>query len=267
MTGDIPRTVRLDRPGEDWRLSLVEAKDGYRAELTNTELHERVTVAIAQSAFTLLAQRSLDGGGLDRYEQPARIEIELTDAITEHLTNGPVVLAITGRSGSGKTTLAEAVMETLRERSVSSIILSTDDYNRGRSGLRALFGHNNHTNWDAHHVYDTLLMARHIQALKNGHSIPRHAFNFAESEPHTLVEGNVIDPAQVIIIEGIMANSPNLTDVTDLGYLMPTPLATCIGRRVLRDIKQGRAGAVASNPEELLRYQLEVAEPEYLSRL
>ena len=262
------KEFRLSSSREDWRLLLrkheLEGGDEYQAVLSHRTMDVLVKTSIKQAYFEYYETHPQD----EQKAPPSNEEVELiVDAAREKLSGEPLVIAITGRSGSGKTTLAEAVMAKLHEDGRSAVILSTDDYNRGRSGLRALFGHDDHANWDAHHVYDTALMARHLEELKSGRSIPRHGFNFAESEPHELVEGDTVDPAQVIIIEGIMANSPNLKDVTDICHLVPTPLATCIGRRVMRDMQQNRGGSVANNAEDLLRYQLEVAEPEYLSRL
>ena len=177
-----------------------------------------------------------------------------------------VAVCLTGRSGSGKSTAAQALKEKLMQKDISSAIISVDDYNRGRSGLRELFGHDNHTNWDAHHVYDTALLAGHVERLKGGLSVPRFVFDFELGE-RRLAADEVIEPAQVIIVEGIMANSLNLEAVTDLSYVIPTSLAACIGRRVLRDIQQNRAGAIGATAEDILRYQLEIAEPEYQSRL
>lgn len=271
MTGDIPRTIRLDRRGEEWRLNLTGVEDGddsiCQAELHGPQLEEKIKAPIAKSAFMLYERYATIHERREIYAWPQGIESELADAIVEQLTKESIVLSVTGRSGSGKTTLAKKVMEILHERGISSVVLSTDDYNRGKKEIARILGHDNNTNWDAHYVYNTARMAEHIRRLKSGLAIPRHGFNFARSEPHELTEADIIEPAQVIIIEGIMANSPNLKDVTDLGYLVPTLLATCIGRRVLRDIQQNRAGAIGSVPEALLRYQLEVAEPEYLSRL
>lgn len=271
MTGDIPRIVRLDRRGEEWRLSLSQEDERdatpYWAELYGPGLGEKLKTPIAKSAFVLYTRHISALEKREIYAWPHGIEEELADATLERLTETPIALFITGRSGSGKTTLAEKVMGILHERGISSLVLSTDDYNRGKKEIATILGHDANANWDAHYVYNTARMAEHIEQLKSGLPIPRHSFNFVTSEPHELIEGDVIEPAQVIIVEGIMANSPNLKLVTDLSYLVPTPLATCIGRRVLRDIRKKRAGAIGRDPKRILQYQLEIAEPEYLSRL
>lgn len=259
------KEVRLDIPGEEWQLRLHRHDYGERsvhqAVLSHRTMEMLVKVSIKRAIFDFYAAlephspRSVDQDPIET----------ITEAVVEKLTDTPTVLTITGRSGSGKSTLAEQVSLAFTEHGISSTILSADDYNRGRTGLRELFGHDNHTNWDAHYVYDTALLARHIEGLKSGVSAPQYVFDFKKSE--RFETGDMVEPAQVIIVEGIMANSPNLTSVADLSYLMPTPLATCIGRRALRDKKENRGGAIGNDTETFLQYQLHVAEPEYRARL
>jgi uridine kinase len=73
-----------------------------------------------------------------------------------------------------------------------------------------------------------------------------------------------IEPTDVIIIEGIYAQAPEITKGSDLQYEMTTPLATCIGRRLLRDIAERPEFA---DPATSLGYMLSEAEPAYRAQV
>lgn len=176
----------------------------------------------------------------------------------EHLGKAPsATIHIGGRSGSGKSTIVREVLELLESYSLPSLVISTDDYHRG---TRWLVEHNNGapwTDWDAPIVYDTAAMAQDLEALQRGEHVCRREIDWSVAEP--IVTGS-IGPAPVIIIEGIYALSPDITKSTHLTYEMTTPLATCIGRRLLRDLKERPEFA---DPAKSLAYMLEYAEPAY----
>ena len=81
----------------------------------------------------------------------------------------------------------------------------------------------------------------------------------ATSNPTDEIE--VIDPTKtpVIFVEGIHALDPQLGGLYDLTIFAEAPLATRVGRRLERDLVEGRT----FSPEDNLRYLLEVAEPTY----
>ncbi len=85
-------------------------------------------------------------------------------------------------------------------------------------------------------------------------------FDFGLEEP--VIEG-VVTPSDLVIVEGIYAGSPDLVDHRHLHITIPTPLATCVGRRLARDQKEGRLNSSLGTPADILRYQLETAEPMY----
>jgi len=264
MTDHEP-TIKLHHSREPWLLMLGKEDGEYKAILDTLIGISTgpITTSLSRAAFYLY----------DRHEQP-RIQPEALQAkkIAEEIRarleeKTPVYAGILGRSGSGKTTVARNVAAQLTNKGVRAEILSTDDYNRGEKSLLQLTGQDAWSNWDAPIVYDTAAMARDLQALRRGGSIPRRVYNFETNEPKYTAGGAEILPASVIIVEGIMANSPDLSSELDLCYEVPTPLATCIGRRVLRDTISNRAGSVGGSPSDVLRYQLEVAEPEYRKRL
>lgn len=183
--------------------------------------------------------------------------------ITAHqMTNSSSVITISGRSGSGKSTLSRQLIERIQAASLASeiVTLSTDDYHRGKTWLDHYNNDEPWSNWDDEIVYDLTALRSDVSALQQGQSIDRRTFNFSTQETE---QTGVIMPSPIIIIEGIYAGAQNLREATDLNYEVPTPLATCIGQRIARDREQGRINESLANPQDILRYLLENAEPSY----
>ncbi len=171
----------------------------------------------------------------------------------------PIVACVSGRSGSGKSTITRQLQQ-LAERHFGKVVrLSTDDYHQGKKWLEATYGAP-WTNWDAPEVYDTKLLALDLQKLTSGQPIGARRFDFGLEE--TVIEGEVT-PSDLIIVEGIYSGSPDLDNHRDLHVAIPTPLATSVGRRLNRDRQEARLNDSLSNLKDILRYQLEIAEPMY----
>lgn len=166
------------------------------------------------------------------------------------------VVTVGGRSGSGKSTTIQEVRSLLTKNGIQSIILSTDDYNRGRTWLENYSGHT-WSNWELPIVYDLELLQADLRQLRAGNDIPQRYIDFTTEEP--AISG-VIRPAPVVLIEGIYANDTSLDHIAQLRYKILTPLATCLGRRILRDVNERPGFADASHN---LKYMLEVGEPAY----
>lgn len=182
--------------------------------------------------------------------------------ITEQLAVGrPATIHIGGRSGSGKSTIVREVVARLEAQGYSSAVMSTDDYHRGNTWLVEFNGGEPWTHWDEPVVYDTKAMAHDLANLQAGKAIYRREIDWTTVEPHF---PGVVQPCDVIIIEGIYALSPDITGSNDLCYEMTTSLATCIGRRLLRDIQERPQFA---DPVKSLGYMLTEAEPAYQQQL
>lgn len=182
---------------------------------------------------------------------------EVVSSIIEQLQKQSVVVArVAGRSGSGKSTMIREVEAELASRKIGSVTLSTDDYHRGKTWLERYKGCQ-WTEWDAPIVYNLEALANDIQALQTGESVAARRFDFSTEEP---AYDALITPQPVILIEGIYAKSPILDSVSDVLFEIATPLATCVGRRLLRDMRERPQFA---DPEKSLRYILEQAEPAY----
>lgn len=165
---------------------------------------------------------------------------------------------IGGRSGSGKSTIVRNLRKQLSEYGLSSEVISTDDYHRGEKWLSEYSGGEQWCDWDDPIVYDTEHMADDLARLASGERIAKREVDFTG-----IVESKIVGeirPVDVLIIEGIYAGSPDLALFADNKYEMPTPLATCIGRRLRRDLLERPEFADATKS---LRYMLEYAEPRY----
>jgi len=167
----------------------------------------------------------------------------------------PVVAQICGRSGSGKSTIVHELQDTLHEHGVESIVLSTDDYHRGSTWLNAYNNGEEWSEWDHPIVYDTATAKTDLAKLLAGSSIDRRTIDFTVCEP---VITGAIRPAPVILLEGIYAGTKEFDALSELRINIPTPLATCIGRRLLRDMRDRPEFA---DPAKSFRYMLEQAEP------
>lgn len=209
----------------------------WRAHLSFRRLHSGQEALVPQSELT--SQAIVD------------------DILLQRSHNQPIVVHIGGRSGSGKSTVVHEVRASLDTLGITSDVLSTDDYHRGTSWLTRYNGDQTWTHWDDPIVYDTKTMAHDLLTLTRGESIVRREIDWSIAEPRAV--GTMTMP-DVLLIEGIYANSPDISHEGDLVYEMTTPLATCIGRRLLRDLRERPEFA---DPEKSLLYMLTEAEPAY----
>ena len=201
-------------------------------------------------------------GGKEALALPGELDTgKIAEAIwRRHHTSTYTVATIAGRSGSGKTTVIRDVQQQLEQNGIRSIVLSTDDYHRGKSWLESYKG-SEWTDWDAPIVYDVEALQADIRRLWSGETIAKQHFDFDTSEP---AHDGVLEPAPVILVEGIYARHHSFGAMTDLRFELPTPLATCIGRRLLRDLQER---PVFADPKKSLRYMLENAELAYRNQI
>ncbi|MBP6037742.1 MAG: zeta toxin family protein [Candidatus Saccharimonas sp.] len=205
-----------------------------------------------------IAFRRSNNGNEALLPQPElSVDTIIADILALRLGRAPVVVHVGGRSGSGKSTIVRQIQSALEQYSLSSVVLSTDDYHRGASALAAINNGEPWIHWDDPIVYDTKAMAKDLANLYEGSCIYRREINWASVEPSYT---SIIKPSDVVIIEGIYAQSPVICGEHDLVYEMTTPLATCIGRRLLRDMRERPEFA---DPVKSLGYMLNEAEPAY----
>ena len=232
---------------EDYQSALID--------VTGDPTYDKSTIAFSQfeGSFEPIQELSAEN---------------IVDEMVAQLRTGKeqVVIGISGMSGSGKTTLANEVelnlMNRFGESRTVAARLSTDDYHRGKTWLEATYG-SPWTNWDAPEVYDTERLACDIKSLLAGNSIDKKYFDFEREE--TVTDGT-LTPAPFVIVEGIFAGSPHLKRIRDLHFNLPTPIATTVGRDLLRLLHSDRPNNSIGSPEARLRYQLETAIPTYQSQ-
>lgn len=269
---DIHKLRYSPEPGIDYDFLSIFSDNDMRLEIENPERIDEIMINHADAVEVtdhrlgsneflahLLFRRVF---GDDEPLRP-RPDLRPADAIRdikEQLAAGNTpIVKVYGRSGSGKSTFVREVAEGL---GTPSIVLSTDDYNHGKTYLDAITG-DVWTDFESPDTYDTALMADDLARLLRGESVNGRTFDFVSQEP---VMTDIIMPTPVIFIEGIHANSPDFDRFDTLAYELPTSAAESAARRILREFSGERDQSAFPTPESLLRYIIEKVEPSYQSR-
>jgi len=136
-----------------------------------------------------------------------------------------IVIGIAGGSGSGKSTLAKNLLNALPD----SVLITHDDYYRSGE-------HSPDFNYDEPSAFETELLTEHLDMLIGGASVEVPIYDYtihrrSEQKRH-------IDPAEVIIIEGILVfENEELRKRTDLRIFVDTPEEDRLKRRIKRDTR------------------------------
>ena len=151
------------------------------------------------------------------------------------MDNNILVIGIAGGTGSGKTTLMKNIIEKFGD---VVTVLSHDNYYRRNDHLnyeeRCLI------NYDEPGALETDLMARQLEALRNGQAIDCPVYDFSQ---HNRSQETVhIEPRQVIIVEGILIfENEALRNLMDMKIFVDTDADIRLCRRIKRDVnKRGR---------------------------
>ena len=141
------------------------------------------------------------------------------------------IIAIAGGSGSGKSTFASRLLNQFPE---SISLVSCDNYYKAQDHLpleeRRLL------NYDAPESLEFDLMARHLQALKQGEAVDCPVYDYALHTRSGKVEH--IEPRPVIIVDGILILSdPALRELFDLMIYVEADADERILRRARRDME------------------------------
>ena len=148
------------------------------------------------------------------------------------------IIGICGGTASGKTTVAKKVYEeTSKFGSVA--VIRIDDYYKDLSHL--CLEDRKKVNFDHPDAYDVELICKDLNKLKNGESINKPTYDFTMHNRSSITE--VVEPANVIILEGIMVFAfKELRDVCDIKLYVDTPDDIRFIRRLSRDNeKRGRS--------------------------
>lgn len=146
---------------------------------------------------------------------------------------GTIIIGVAGGTASGKSTLVKKLQEAFEGESV--ITICHDYYYKAHNELD--YEERTKLNYDHPDAFDTDMMIADILKLKNGESIYRPVYSFVN---HNRTDKTVrIDPAQVIIIDGILIlENKSLRDLMDVKVYVDTDADVRLGRRLLRDVQE-----------------------------
>lgn len=144
--------------------------------------------------------------------------------------HSPFVITISGPSGSGKTTIVHELIDAL---DMPIALVHTDDYYIGKTRMRTEMPLGNELNFDHPASIDLAKLAQDIVSLQANQAISSPIYDMAISEPTS--QTRVIQPARVIIIEGIAANLDEIRSYSDLSICVTAPLEERIQRCITRD--------------------------------
>lgn len=144
------------------------------------------------------------------------------------------IIGIAGGTASGKTTLARKVYEASQNYG-SVVVIKMDDYYKDLSKLT--YEERTKINYDHPDSYDSNLLIKHLNDLKQGIPVERPCYDFVSHNRSS--ETVLVKPSNVIIIEGIMIFAiPELKDMFDIKIFVDTPDDIRLIRRMTRDIKE-----------------------------
>ncbi len=147
-----------------------------------------------------------------------------------------LLIGICGASGSGKSTLAQDLARKITGRVV---LLNQDAYYRDHAYLP--FEERAKINYDEPGVFEHDELLYDMKLLAEGRTITRKAYDYAQ-HCRADVGGEMIEPAETVIIEGIHAfYDERLRSMMDFRIFIRVDPDICLLRRVKRDIvERGR---------------------------
>ena len=142
------------------------------------------------------------------------------------------IIGIAGGTGSGKSTFTNRLKEHFGDRVT---VIYHDDYYRAHDEIP--FEQRQYINYDHPDSLETDLLVAHLKALREGKSIECPVYDFTR---HTRSkETKVIEPSQVIIVEGILIfQDERLRNLFDIKIFVEADADERILRRVLRDMNE-----------------------------
>jgi uridine kinase len=160
----------------------------------------------------------------------------MTSICIQALFASPILIGIAGGTGSGKTTMAQKIQDAFPDQ---SILICQDSYYKDLSHLtmeekaRMNFDHPNSLDFD--------LLRQHLLDLTHRKAIEQPIYSFSTYERD--IETQRVEPAQVIIVEGILLFAAlDVRDLFDLKIFVDTDADIRLLRRVERDTaERGRS--------------------------
>ena len=145
-----------------------------------------------------------------------------------------LVIGIAGGSGSGKTTVVRAITDRLKKEKV--VVIPQDSYYKDSSDLTDEEKRNH--NFDHPNASDWELLSSQLAELKNGKSVEQPIYSYISCS-RSKTETVRVDPADVIIIEGILVfNCKELRDQMDVKIFVDADDDDRLMRVMARDITE-----------------------------
>ena len=146
-----------------------------------------------------------------------------------------LVIGIAGGSGSGKTTLMKNIISRF---GAQIAVISHDNYYKRRDELP--FEERCKLNYDEPAAFDTQLMVRQLEQLRQGKALDCPVYDFTVHNRSDEVIR--IEPKNVIVVEGILIfENKSLRDKMDIKIFVDTDADVRLCRRIKRDVnKRGR---------------------------
>lgn len=146
----------------------------------------------------------------------------------------PLLIGIAGGSASGKTSVAQAIYQKFAKTN-RVYILKQDDYYKDQSDME--MEQRVKTNYDHPMAFDNELMLAQVNDLLARKTIEKPLYDYKEHTRSSEIE--IVDPVDVIIIEGLFAlENADLRDLYDLKLYVDTDADIRFIRRLLRDVNE-----------------------------
>ena len=162
-----------------------------------------------------------------------------------------IIIGIAGGTGSGKSTVVKKIVESLNKDEV--VVLPQDSYYKDSSHVPV--NERQNINFDHPDAFEWILLAEHIEKLKNGQSIEQPIYSYLTC---TRQEETIhIEPREVVIIEGILALcDEQLRSMMDLKVFVDADADERLIRVIGRDIaERGRTA------EDVMKRYVNVLKP------
>jgi len=245
-------TAEIEFSSEEESSNFI-APDWLGEEVTDNKRYKNQNLALyGISGFQRPAPEKKELLDIPVYELEEGIA-KLVDNIKEKMsqTKDNVVVEIAGGSASGKTsTVADMVKKVFGDE---ALLLSMDDYYRGKTFMENEAKKGNVLNWDQPEALNLDLLRQHINQLKSGKFIEKPIYDMKVSEP---TGSEKVMPKKIIILEGLFALDDKLKDEGNIKVFVEIGTHGRILRRLLRDIHR-----TAQKPADILKYFAQVVEP------
>jgi uridine kinase len=142
------------------------------------------------------------------------------------------IIGIAGGSGSGKSTIARTILKELPKG--SGILLEQDHYYRSQGNLPQ--SEREKVNYDHPDALEMELFIRHLDQLRRGETIERPTYDFSQHD--RAPRGEMIEPAPVIVVEGILVLADERVRARfDVKLFVDTDADIRLMRRIRRDLE------------------------------